>query len=116
MPLRDYRGYLWDITIACEHIQRFAAEKQLEDYLNNTLLRSAIERQLIILGEALTQANKHFPHTSEDIPNIRSIIGLRNRLVHAYLHIDDRVVWGIVVDDVPRLLMSAKQLLATYDG
>ncbi len=86
MPLRDLRGYLWDIAEACRTILVFTDGQTLEDYLTDGLLRSAVERQLTVAGEALAQASRHFPGVVKgQISEARQIVAFRNRIVHAYL-------------------------------
>lgn len=115
MPLRDLRGYLWDIAEACRSILTFTEGMTLEDYLADALLRSAVERQLTIAGEALSQAIRYFPDTLVQITAAREIVALRNRIVHAYVEVDDETIWGIVERFVPRLLREAEVALARLD-
>ena len=116
MPLRDSRGYLWDVAEACRKVLSFSADVTLDGYLGDALLRSAIERQLTIAGEALAQALKHFPEVVTHISHARQIVAFRNRIVHAYLEIDDVTVWGIVQQYVPHLLAEAEVLLAELEA
>jgi uncharacterized protein with HEPN domain len=51
--LRDPRAYLWDAREAAGATLEFVAGKTFEDYAGNRLLRSAVERQFEIIGEAL---------------------------------------------------------------
>ena len=50
---RDPKTYLYDIQEAGIRLERFIAEKRFEDYITDDLLRSAVERQFEIIGEAL---------------------------------------------------------------
>jgi uncharacterized protein with HEPN domain len=109
MPLRDLKGYLWDVAEACQKVQNYTKAKTFEDYSTDDLLRSAVERQLTIAGEALAQAVQHFPEVATMISQLRQIVGFRNRMIHAYLQIDDLTVWGVVETYVP-LLKSEAQL------
>jgi uncharacterized protein with HEPN domain len=111
MPLRDLRGYFWDVAEACRYILAFTHAKTLDDYLADRLLRSAVERQLTIAGEALAQATRHFPDVDSQISEARKIVAFRNRIVHAYLEIDDETVWGIVERYVPELLTETEAVL-----
>ena len=115
MPLRDKRGYLWDMQQAALNIQRFTEGESVETYQENVLLRSAVERQFEIIGEALRQALQHFPELDGNISASRQIIAFRNRLIHAYAAIDDEVVWGIIEDDLPTLLQDVERLLVEED-
>lgn len=115
MPLRDLRGYLWDVTEACSRIERFSQSKTLEDYLTDELLRSAIERQLIIVGEALAQARQFFPEVNERLSHVAQIVGFRNRVIHDYLEISDVTVWDIVTTFIPQLKREAQTALETLE-
>ena len=56
MPPEAARAYLHDIAEACRRIEEFVEGKTYADYVANPLLRSAVERQFEIIGEALSQA------------------------------------------------------------
>lgn len=64
------------------------------DYEGDHKTSSAVERQLIIIGEALNNLKRTNPEI--DIPAVHSIIGFRNRIVHAYDSIDNSIVWAIL--------------------
>lgn len=75
------------------------------------MLRSAVERQFEIIGEALNQLAKIDPATTARISECRHIIAFRNILIHGYAEIDHRLVWGvaesklsILVDEVNALI------------
>ena len=59
--VRDPRALLWDAQTSGTAITRFLAGKSLSDFLTDELLRSALERQFEILGEALAQLSKADP-------------------------------------------------------
>ena len=60
------------------------------------MLRSAVERQFEIIGEALVQALRLDLSLSSRISNTGRIIAFRNRLIHGYASIADEIVWGIL--------------------
>lgn len=84
--------YVYDIHEAASLIAQFTLGKTLDDYLGDALLRSAVERQLTILGEALSQALKSDPSLANSISNARQICNFRNVLVHGYAVIKHDVV------------------------
>jgi uncharacterized protein with HEPN domain len=111
MPLRDLRGYLWDVAQSCDHITAFLNGKTFEDYENDVLLRSAIERQFTVLGEALTQATKFFPDVESKVSFVRQIFGFRNRMIHEYAVVDNALVWSTAVRFLPRLRIEVQAYL-----
>ena len=107
----EAQKYLFDIQQAADRIARFCDGKQFGDYRDDELLRSAVERQFEIMGEALSQLAKHDADLAERIKDHRKIIAFRNILIHAYATVDDRIVWGVVEGDLPALRASLKELL-----
>jgi len=77
---RDPRVFLWDAHFAAEAILEFVAGKTVADYRSDRLLRSAVERQFEIIGEALNQLCKIEPAWAERIPDLPQIVAFRNLL------------------------------------
>lgn len=76
------------------------------------MLRSAVERQFEIIGEALNQLSKVAPEIAGQISEYRRIVAFRNILIHGYADVDDRVVWGIVETDLPKLRTEVETLMS----
>lgn len=110
MP-RDPRAWLLDIIAACDLLAEFTSGKGFEDYVANAMLRSAVERQLEIIGEALRAAVRHQPDLAERITDVPAIIAFRNQLTHAYSAIDHRTVWGILERRISLLRSEVDRLL-----
>ena len=108
MPL-DARTYLFDILQSVESIHAYVGNQSFETYEQNALLVSAVERQLMIVGEAVTQLLKLEPNTN--IAGASQIIGFRNILVHNYGRVSQAVVWTIIVDHLPQLEADARAML-----
>lgn len=108
MSSRSYSGYLFEIVSYCQKIEIIKAElTDVHAYSDDFMRRAAIERFLSIIGEILVQSSRMFPQIHDDISNIRAIIGFRNRLAHEYLHIDDTMVWQILIEHLPVLKEEA---------
>lgn len=103
--------YIWDAIGAAERVMRFSGGKSFADYLNDELLRSGIERQFEILGEALSQLRKCAPEVANNIADLPRAVALRNILIHAYADVDSVVVWGVVEKHLGPLLQNLKTLL-----
>jgi len=111
MKRHDIRKYLFDIIQACELLNNFVVGKTFNDYVSEPLLRSAVERQFEIIGEALKQAIQLDPDLNDRISDINRIIAFRNRLIHGYASVSDEVVWGVLKSNLPLLHREAQTLL-----
>lgn len=107
----ESRKYLWDASQAADRITRFVAGKTLDQYQTDDLLRSALERQFEIIGEALTQLRKIDPATAAAIPELPRIVAFRNILIHGYATVDERLVWGVIEGSLPSLRAILQQLM-----
>jgi uncharacterized protein with HEPN domain len=108
----DPRAYLWDIQESAQAIREFTHHKNYQAYLADHMLRSAVERQFEIIGEALNQLSKISPEVASRVPQLRAMIGFRNVLIHAYAVIDNAVVWKTIQEDIPQLQNHIAQLSA----
>jgi uncharacterized protein with HEPN domain len=108
---RDAKAYLWDVANAAASIRAFTAGKSMTDYLQDDLLRSAVERKFGIIGEALSQLLQHFPDYRARITLVADVIAFRNQIVHGYATIRDDMVWEILQVYLPRLESEVLQLL-----
>ena len=103
---------LWDVHSAGTRIADFISGFDAATYAENELRRSAVERQLEVVGEALKNLRNIDPSTAAQIPELTRIIGLRNILAHGYAVVDDTVVWAAASQRVPELLGVVARLLA----
>lgn len=75
------------------------------------MLKSAVERQFEIVGEALNALSKIAPEMAEALPELPRIVAFRNVLIHGYATVDDRLVWGVVEGKLPLLRDAVARLL-----
>ena len=112
MKQPDARALLFDVQTACRLIQDFTSGMTFQDYAADRKTRSAVERQLEIVGEAIGQMVRAFPEMNHEIPDASRIISFRNRLIHGYASVSNPVVWGILEGDLPGLAAKVDSLLA----
>ena len=105
------RKYLFDIHKACQLLQEFTEGKSFDDYQNDAMLRSAVERQFEIVGEAMNQMLRLDSSLAQKITDSKRIISFRNVLIHGYASVSNEIVWGIVESYLPRLNLEIIQLL-----
>jgi uncharacterized protein with HEPN domain len=72
---------LHEILVSCQAIVKYTDGADFETYLQDGMMRDAVERRLGIIGEALNRAEQLDPDVSQRIPDIRPIVGMRNRLI-----------------------------------
>jgi len=83
----------------------------MQEYERDRLLQSACERQLEIVGEAMTRLRDRHSEVFDEVPQGVGIIGLRNRLIHGYDAVDSQIVWDVITGKLPELQMLAARLL-----
>ena len=96
--------YLFDMLNAIELIEQFLDNcTDFISYTNDLKTKSAVERQLAIIGEAANKYEKNKTKNLQSLQFSKEIINFRNRLVHAYDSIDDTIVWAIKTNHLPQL-------------
>ena len=103
--------FLFDIEAACDCIAQFTAGKTAEEFSRDVMLRSAVERQFITIGEALQQMLRVAPDLSRSISDSRRIINFRNVMVHGYARLVSDTVWGVVEQSMPLLHREVQILI-----
>lgn len=84
MKQLEVRSRLEHIADACEKVLRYTAGKTYDDYFADDMLASAVERQLTIIGEAVTKIARTDPSVAAEVGDFPRIIAFRNQLVHNY--------------------------------
>ena len=108
---RDPKLYLYDIKQAISAIGEFTAGKTLADYQNEVMMRSAVERQVVIIAEAISKLSDIDKEMVAGIRWYRRIIAFRNIIVHNYTDIDDQLVWETLEAYLPALAGDVEALL-----
>jgi len=103
--------YLFDMLSSCEFLIDFTTGKTIDNYIKDRAFRSALERELQIIGEALIQLEKVAPDIAVKIPEYQNIIGFRHVLVHGYANLDPATVWNVVETKLDSLAKKLKSLL-----
>jgi uncharacterized protein with HEPN domain len=107
---RDDIAWLWDMLQACRHVETFVSGKTFADFEDSLLLRSAVERQIEIVGEAARHVSPEF---QADHPEIawRPIKAQRHVLAHDYGEIRYDLIWRVATRHVPELIALLNPLV-----
>lgn len=102
-------AWLVDMLAAARAVQSFVVGRTFEQYLSDLYFRSAVERQVEIIGEAARGISQRFRDAHPEIP-WRPIMAQRHRLAHEYGEIDDSIIWAVATLHVPRLIKQIEPL------
>ena len=113
---RDPRAFLSDVIEAGHAIQQAVDGKNLDDYSDSRLIRSSVEREFTIIGEALSQLSRQDGDLFAQVDQAPQIISFRNKLTHEYINVNDQLVWGVIQGNLPVLLQQCRRMLSDLDG
>ncbi len=107
-PARD-AAWLLDMLAAARAVTAFVQGRTFEQYEKDLFFRSAVERQIEIIGEAARGISDPFKAAHPQIP-WRPIMAQRHRLAHEYGEIDDSLIWKVATVHVPALIPQIEPL------
>jgi uncharacterized protein with HEPN domain len=113
MPERDalYLGHMLDMSQKAAEKVRGVTREQCEADENLSL---ALTYLVQTIGEAASRVSAETRTERAEIP-WRQITGMRNRIVHDYMNIDFDIVWSVVTQDLPGLILLLEPAVAATD-
>ena len=112
MPFRDPQTHLRDIQESIDHVNEFIGDMDFEAYRNDLRTKSAVERQLQILTEAVIRLGDE-AETICPGPDWQGFHGMGNILRHGYHRVDDAIVWNTVKEELPPMRVAVVKALST---
>jgi uncharacterized protein with HEPN domain len=111
MSSDELKRYLEDVAHSITMIEQFTANiNSFKLYQENAMLKSAVQWQLSVIGEALNNALKLNPDLI--ITNARKVVDMRNKLIHGYDEVEDNVVWNVLIKYLPLLKEEVAKLIS----
>lgn len=107
---KDNSLYLKDILKSINRIQNYSERKTYEQFCNDYMLQDAIIRNLEIIGEAANKLDIEFEKDNPSFP-IKSVIGMRNILIHNYDQINLERTWNTINTNLPELKIIIYKIL-----
>ena len=92
-------------------VRGWAEEMDEETFLDDAMAKDAMAMSLLVIGETARRLLDKTKQAAPDVP-WPAIQSLRNRIAHGYETVDHRMVWRIVLDDLPELAEAIDRLLA----
>jgi uncharacterized protein with HEPN domain len=109
-PEKRDLSYLWDMRQAAREICAFMLDVSYPIFEKDKKLRYAVERQLLVVGEAAAHVSSEFQELHSEIPWAQ-IIGQRNVLAHEYGEILVVRIWLTATKSLPELLAILEKLV-----
>jgi len=110
LPEERDAALLWDMRqAACEIVEMMKGIKY-EEFVSSKVVRYAVERQILVIGEAAKRVSSTFQDAHSEIP-WSSIVAQRNILAHEYGEILVERVWGVAVERIPELIRLLESLI-----
>ena len=98
------------MALAAEDALSFVADLDEHAFLESDLYQSAVIRKLEVIGEAAGRVSKSFCAAHAEIP-WRQMTGLRHRLIHGYGDVRLDIVWRVVTETLPGLIVVLRPLI-----
>ena len=111
----DPKVLIYDAKTAAENVIEFTRELTFEDYLDQLIVRSAVERQFEIIGEILVRLARTNLELANQIEKISDIIQFRNVIAHSYDILDHDIVWNVIIEDLPQFIQDCQKLLDSIE-
>ena len=107
--------YIYDVKRAIEEVESYSVgyPMRYDVFEKDYLRRSAVERKVEIMGEAINRIKK--TDSSVVIPNARAIIDTRNRIIHAYDNVQPEFLWSLVLRHIPELKKDIERIIVEYE-
>ncbi len=106
---RDRQMFLDDMRDSCRKIISYTQGMSRKEFFSNALVYDDTLRNNEIIGEAA----KHIPDSiRSQFSTIewRKIVGLRDIVIHAYFGLDDNIIWDVVKNKIPDLLVQIEAI------
>lgn len=109
MPKNDnvYAGHMLDKS---RQAMELVKNKNRADYDNDPALRFALAHLVQVIGEAARRVSPDFQSEHPEVP-WNEIIGMRHKIVHDYMDVDEDIVWAVVSNDLQPLIEKLKGFL-----
>jgi len=112
MTARSPTLYLSEILVSMEKIERYISGISYEEFILREQTVDAVERNIEKIGEAAAIPDE----VRDRHPEVpwKTIVGLRNKVIHHYFAVDHEVIWQIVTKNIPATKGKIAEILREY--
>ena len=108
--IREFKDYLDDMFRAINNIIDYTKELNFNNFKKNKLIIDAVIRNFEALGEAAGKIPQRIIKKYNNI-KWKEISGMRNKIIHEYFSVDEKIIWDTIQKDIPELLEKIKVII-----
>ena len=112
MPPKDDLLFVGHMLDSAKKAMALVSGKTVEEYYAEDALRYALAHLIQTIGEAARRVEDEYRNAHPEIP-WREVVGMRHKIVHDYMEVDEDIVWSAVTDDLPNLVAKLELLVST---
>ncbi|OPY37922.1 MAG: hypothetical protein A4E35_00977 [Methanoregula sp. PtaU1.Bin051] len=105
--------YLSEIVASMDKIERYVAGVSYDEFVRQEQLVDAVERNIEKIGEAAAAIPEQIRKDHPEVP-WKTIVGLRNKVIHHYFAVDREVIYQIAVKNIPETKAKIEKILRDY--
>ncbi len=109
---KDDAVYLGHIIDLADKISQRVKGKSRDNFDSNEDLRIVLTHLVQTIGEAARRVSPAFQKDHPEVP-WSDIIGMRHRIVHDYMDVDEDIVWDVVTFELPKFIQKIRPLIPT---
>ncbi|MEK6842133.1 MAG: DUF86 domain-containing protein [Nanoarchaeota archaeon] len=102
MTSKDDSVFIEHVLDSIRAIEDFSKGLSKEKLISNRLKKSAIIREIEVIGEAVKNISESLKNSHKEI-GWKEISGTRDKMIHHYFGVDMDIVWNIIKKDLPDL-------------
>ena len=99
---RDYKLFIKDILECINKIDNFVGEMSFDEFMRDEKTKSAVVRELEVMGEATKNIPKSIRDKYKNLP-WSQIAKTRDKIIHFYFGVDYEVIWEVVKKRLPEI-------------
>lgn len=102
--------FLKDIENSLNKIFKYTQGISYNEFVENDLVKDAVERNFEIIGEAVKNLSEDFRNQYPNIP-FKQVAGMRDKLIHDYFGVDYEILWKTIQDKLPQFKSEIDELI-----
>lgn len=113
MNARSPALYLSEMLACMDKVERYMAGISFNEFRQREQLMDAVERNIEKIGEAAAAIPDNIRDKHPEVP-WKTIVGLRNKVIHHYFAVDPEVIYQIASKNIPETRDAIAKILREF--